>query len=339
MPTTVMYCWHGCRVRADRLLSLVLLLRRRGRLSAAVLAAELECSVRTVLRDVEALSAAGVPVYAERGRHGGFALLDGWTTDLTGLTTAEATALFTAGSRAGSTALGLGPAFASAMHKLTAALPEPQQADAERARRRVLVLPDGWLGRADPVPHLPVLVQATLAGRRVRLRYAARDKRARWRAVDPIGLVDAAGVWYLLTGTAPTGRTFRVSRVSGVEVLDEPSDQPVELDLSEQWRARRARFRTKSGPMHVTVRVSREHREAVVAAALAVVAERHAAAGEALLELEFGDDAHAEAVLWRLAPHARVLAPARIVAAVSTRAERTAAVYASTSPSLTGAGA
>ncbi len=203
-----MYYWHCCRMRADRLLSLMLLLRRRGRMTAAALAGELECSVRTVLRDIEALSAAGVPVYAERGRHGGFALLGGYSTDLTGLTHAEATALFTAGSRATSTSLGMAPALASAMRKLVAAMPEPQRQSAERATERVLVQPGGWLDQPEPPGLLSVIQQAVFTDRRLKICYPSRGEAARWRTVDPVGLVHAAGRWYLLaTSTVPTAPT------------------------------------------------------------------------------------------------------------------------------------
>ncbi|MDQ4119519.1 MAG: HTH domain-containing protein, partial [Actinomycetota bacterium] len=135
-------------MRADRLLSLVLLLRHRGRMTASAIAAELEVSERTVLRDVDALSSAGIPVYAERGRAGGFALLPGFTTDLTGLTPGEAVALLTSGAASTPGALGLGPEFSSAIRKVVAALPERARRDATGAAERVLVRRGGWL--ADP---------------------------------------------------------------------------------------------------------------------------------------------------------------------------------------------
>ncbi len=180
-------------VRADRLLSLLLLLQHRGRRSAKELADELEVSTRTVLRDIEALSTAGVPVYAERGRHGGFALLPGYSTDLTGLTHDEALALLTAQSRATPEALGLGPAFAAAVRKIVAAMPDAARREAVGAADRVLVDRGGWLGDSDPDPHLAVVRRAVFAGKRLRLRYAARDEPARWRTVDPVGLVEARG--------------------------------------------------------------------------------------------------------------------------------------------------
>jgi predicted DNA-binding transcriptional regulator YafY len=184
-------------VRADRLVSLVLLLRRHGRLSAAALARELEVSTRTVLRDIEALSAAGVPVYAERGRNGGFALLPGFRTELTGLNHDEALALLVAGSRRGAQAFGLGSALASAMRKVVDALPESYRATAAGAARRLLIDPEtDLLSRrlvAEEVPDAVVaeIRRAVFAGHKLRIHYAAADRRSQWRTVDPIGLAGA----------------------------------------------------------------------------------------------------------------------------------------------------
>ena len=176
-------------MRADRLVSLVLLLRRHGRLSAETLARELEVSPRTVLRDIEALSAAGVPVHAERGRYGGFALLPGFRTELTGLNHDEALALLIAGSRRGAQAFGLGSALASAMLKVLDALPEGSRDVAADAAQRLLVDPEtDLLARRqvpDEVPDAVVAAvrRAVLAGRKLRISYAAVDRArsgARW---------------------------------------------------------------------------------------------------------------------------------------------------------------
>lgn len=176
-------------MRADRLVSLVLLLRRHGRLSAAALARELEVSTRTVLRDIEALSAAGVPVYAERGRHGGFALLPGFRTELTGLNHDEALALLVAGSRRGAQAFGLGSALASAMLKVVDALPESYRDTAAGAAERLLIDPEtDLLSRRlvdEEVPDAIAaeVLRAVFAGHKLRIHYAAVDQApggARW---------------------------------------------------------------------------------------------------------------------------------------------------------------
>ncbi len=310
-------------MRADRLLSLLLLLRRRGQMTAAALASELECSVRTVLRDVEALSAAGVPVYAERGRHGGFALLPGYSTDLTGLTPAEATALFTAGSRATSAALGMAPQLASAMRKLVAAMPQAHQLSAERARQRVLVQPAGWLSEPEPAALLPLIAQAVFTDRRLKIRYASRGEAPRWRTVDPVGLVHAAGSWYLLALHRGADRTYRVSRVTAAEVLDEPADRRADTDLEVLWQQRRQAFREAQPELRVRARVRARRRSQLVRAALDLTAEAPDTRGWLLLDLVFADQQHAAAVLWGLGPDAQVISPRTLRDTLATRAQRT----------------
>ncbi len=308
-------------MRADRLLSLVLLLRHRGRMSAAALARELEVSTRTVVRDVEALSAAGVPVYAEQGRHGGYALLPGWSTDLTGLTHAEARALLVAGSRSP------GPELAAAMRKVVAALPDAQRRAATAAAGRVLQRADGLVRDApDPPPDvLGALQEAVFAGRRLRLLYAARDAEARWRTVDPLGLVDAGGQWYLLATHDGADRTYRVSRVRAAEVLDEPAAPVGEVDLQRLWEQRRDRFRSGLGALPARVRL-RASRRAALPGPVAVDAE--SVDGEwCVLDVRFGDLAHAVAVLWALAPDAEAVGPPELRAALAGRAAAVAGLH------------
>ncbi len=308
-------------MRADRLLSLVLLLRHRGRMSAAALARELEVSTRTVVRDVEALSAAGVPVYAEQGRHGGYALLPGWSTDLTGLTHAEARALLVAGSRSP------GPELAAAMRKVVAALPDAQRRAATAAAGRVLQRAAGLVRDApDPPPDvLGALQEAVFAGRRLRLLYAARDAEARWRTVDPLGLVDAGGQWYLLATHDGADRTYRVSRVRAAEVLDEPAAPVGEVDLQRLWEQRRDRFRSGLGALPARVRL-RASRRAALPGPVAVDAE--SVDGEwCVLDVRFGDLAHAVAVLWALAPDAEAVGPPELRAALAGRAAAVAGLH------------
>jgi predicted DNA-binding transcriptional regulator YafY len=315
-------------VRADRLLSLVLLLQHRGRMSAADLARELEVSTRTVVRDMEALSSAGVPVYAERGRHGGYALLPGYSTDLTGLTSEEALALVVAGSRAGSPDPGMGPALASAMRKVVAALPERQRGSATEAAGRILVRRDGMLsGPADEPSQLDVVRRAVFAGRRLRIRYAAGDAEPRWRTVDPIGLVSARGQWYLLATRDGADRTYRVSRMQEVEELAEPAERPAGIDLERVWEERRARFSAGFPDFTALVRVRESGRARLVARARQVHAERPDGPGWLRMEVEFGGLDHALAMIWTLGPDAEVLGPQPLRAALAERAAATAARY------------
>jgi predicted DNA-binding transcriptional regulator YafY len=315
-------------MRADRLLSLVLLLRHRGRMTAAELARELEVSPRTVFRDVEALSTAGIPVYAERGSRGGFALLPGFTTDLTGLTHDEALALLTAQSRATPEALGLGPAFAAAVRKIVAAMPDAARRSATHAADRVLVRQGSWLGDPDPDPHLAAVRRAVFADRRVRLRYAARDEPARWRTVDPVGMVEADGRWYLLAVRDGVERTYRLSRVEAVEELDEPVRRGPEEDLEQAWQRRRTAFAAALPSTTVTVRVQADRRSDLAAAALGIEEERPDGSGWLRVEVRFGDPRHAERVLWTLGEEVEVLAPASLRARIAARAAAVAALYA-----------
>jgi predicted DNA-binding transcriptional regulator YafY len=318
-------------VRADRLLSLVLLLQHRGRMSAAELARELEVSTRTVLRDVEALSRTGVPVYAERGRHGGYALLSGYTTDLTGLTSEEALALLVAGSRAGSPDPGMAPALASAMRKVVAGLPEGQRGSATEAAGRILVRPDGMFSgpadAADDASRLDVVRRAVFAGRKLRIRYAAGDGKPRWRTVDPIGLVSAGGQWYLLAVRDGADRTYRVSRMREIEELTEAAARPTGIDLERMWEERRARFSASFPDLTTVVRVRESVRARLVARARQVHAERPDGPGWLRVEVDFGGRAHALAMIWALGPDAEVLGPESLRAALTERATATVARY------------
>ncbi len=222
-------------MRADRLVATLLLLQTRGRVTAAEVAEELEISERTARRDLEALSVAGLPVYSQQGRGGGWELLGGARTDLSGLNAAEARALFlVAGPESAAT-----PELKAALRKLVQALPEPFRAGAEAAATRVVIDPDGW-GRAqggvpDP-PHLAELQRAVVDGVQVRLGYRGADGRTSDRVVHPLGLVTKGAVWYLVAGTDAGQRTFRVNRVTSAEPTGEPVVRPDDFDLAEQWR-------------------------------------------------------------------------------------------------------
>lgn len=320
-------------MRADRLVSLVLLLRQRGRLTADTLARELEVSTRTVLRDIEALSAAGVPVYAERGRHGGFALLPGFRTELTGLNHDETLALLAAGSGRGEQVFGLGPALASAMRKVVDALPESHQAAASDAAQRFLVDPEtDLLSRRPVVDQVPGTTmievrRAVLSGRKLRIHYAATDQAPQWRTVDPIGLVTVRDRGYLLATRSGADRTYRLSRVLAAEELPEPAQRPNRVDLDRIWRDRSARF--LSGGDHVTalVRVNPVRREELLGTVLAVRAEDPDTDGWPRLEVTFQDARHAEWALWRLGTDAEALAPQSLRSALRDRAATLVARY------------
>jgi len=250
-------------VRADRLLSVVLLLQIHGRMTAADLAARLETSERTIRRDLEALSGAGVPVYAERGRGGGWALLGGYRTDLTGLTEQEAQSLFLAAGPGALAGLGVEPAIESAMRKLLAALPVTHRRDVEAAQAAVVVDPIGWGRITEETPHLEALRDAVVAGRELRLTYAKPGHPSSPRVVDPYGLVSKAGTWYLLARSKGSVRTFRVSRVHAVEETGAPTQRPDDFDLADAWAQVRQDMEAREGC------------EVLVRAALGVVPQLH----------------------------------------------------------------
>ncbi|MFF4274067.1 helix-turn-helix transcriptional regulator [Streptomyces sp. NPDC001536] len=320
-------------MRADRLVSLVLLLRQRGQLTAETLARELEVSTRTVLRDIEALSAAGVPVYAERGRHGGFALMPGFRTELTGLNHDEALALLTAGSGRGEQAFGLGSALASAMRKVVDALPESHRTTASDAVQRFLVEPESdLLSRrlvTDEVPDTTMIEvrRAVLGGHKLRIHYAASGQAAQWRTVDPIGLVTVRERGYLLATRSGADRTYRLSRVLAAEELPEAAQRPDQVDLDRIWRERSARFLAGGDHITVRVRVDPARREGLLDTALAVRAEEPDADGRLRLEVTFQDAEHAEWALWQLGTDAEALAPQSLRTSLRDRAAAMATRY------------
>lgn len=321
-------------MRADRLVSLVLLLRQRGPLSAATLADELEVSTRTVLRDIEALSAAGVPVYSRRGRHGGFALLPGFRTELTGLNHDEALALLTAGSGGAGRLFGLGSALASGMRKLLDALPQTQRTSTHAAARRFLVdPPTDLLARRPPREDVPEPVmaevrRAVLTGHQLRIRYAAPGREPATRVIDPIGLVTVREKTYLLATAEGADRTYRLSRVLDADVLPEPAVRPPTVDLDELWAERSRRFRTGGDQLHVRLRLDPGRREELAGTALAVVDEQVDGDGWLQLQAWFQDARHAEWALWQLGPDAEALTPATLRDALRDRAAALATRYA-----------
>jgi predicted DNA-binding transcriptional regulator YafY len=243
-------------MRADRLLSLVLLLQVHGRRTARELAEQLEVSERTIARDLEALSGAGVPLVAERGPGGGWRLLEGYRTSLTGMTTPEVQALFLAGTAGPLRELGLGKVLDSVFLKLLAALPDLQRGDAERARQRLHVDAVPWYRSSEAAPHLPLLQDAVWQDRRLRLTYGRGDGPAFERVVEPYGLVVKGNIWYLVACADGQMRTYRVARMQDVVLLEEHFPRDAAFDLAAYWTASVAEFRAGVPRYPLTIRVS-----------------------------------------------------------------------------------
>ncbi|MFG1947272.1 helix-turn-helix transcriptional regulator [Nonomuraea sp. NPDC048826] len=222
-------------MRTDRLVAILLLLQRREQVTAAEVAQELEVSERTARRDLDALAMAGVPVYSMRGRSGGWRLVGGARTDLSGLTASEARALFLVAGQAPVAT----PALKAALRKLVHALPEPFRVQAEAAAAALVMDPQRW--GSSRVEHRPPhlldeLQDAVIRGVQVRLGYVDREGAETERTVHPLGIVAKGPTWYLVTNTDAGRRTFRIDRVSSVEPTGDPVHRPEGFDLAESWR-------------------------------------------------------------------------------------------------------
>ena len=297
---------------ASRLLSTLMLLQTRGRMSAPDLAKELEVSIRTVYRDIDQLSAAGIPVTADRGRDGGFQLLNGFRTQLTGLTQAEAEALMLAGLPGPAAELGLAERMSTARLKLMAALPSGMRA--ERVATRFHLDVTGWFRATEPVALLPTVARAVWGERYLRIRYRQGGDSNEVR-IGPLGLVLKAGVWYLVAQKGSTYRTYRASNILAVESLDEPFARPAEFDLASYWTRSSREYELGSYRGYATIRLSPHGRTLIhllgsyVEAAVAKSAGRPDRRGwlRCTIPVEFGDFGIGE--LLRLGKDLEVLAP------------------------------
>jgi predicted DNA-binding transcriptional regulator YafY len=300
---------------ASRLLSTLMLLQTRGRMSAPDLAKELEVSIRTVYRDIDQLSAAGIPVIADRGREGGFQLLNGFRTQLTGLTQAEAEALMLAGLPGPAAELGLAERMSTARLKLMAALPSGMRA--ERVATRFHLDVTGWFRATEPVALLPTVARAVWGERYLRIRYRQGGDSNEVR-IGPLGLVLKAGVWYLVAQKGSTYRTYRASNILAVESLDESFARPADFDLASYWTRSSREYELGSYRGYATIRLSPRGRTLIhllgsyVEAAVAKSAGRPDRRGwlRCTIPVESGEFGIGE--LLRLGKDLEVLAPATL---------------------------
>ncbi|RII15636.1 HTH domain protein [Streptomyces sp. YIM 130001] len=316
-------------MKSDRLLSILLLLQTRGRVPAHELAERFEVSVRTIYRDVEGLSAAGVPVYTERGRHGGISLLPGYRTDVTGLTSDESRALFILAASGAHAALGLEGAFGSALRKVMAALPEPHRPAAELTSRRVLVDTARWRGGPQQTTDLDVLQDAVFTDRRLRLRYRHSGSRhPRTYTVDPYGLVQKAGVWYLVADRSGKPQLFRADRVARATVTDAAVRRRPGVTLADAWETLRRRVEERQGGLVVTARVEAARLDLFVRINGVFMTGPPVVEGEwARVELAFGDLRETRTLL-SFADRLEVLSPASVRAELAALAAAVVRMYA-----------
>ncbi|MBG0564339.1 helix-turn-helix transcriptional regulator [Actinoplanes aureus] len=325
-------------MRASRLLSLMLLLQNRGRMSAAQLAAELGVTARTVYRDVEALASAGVPVYAEQGPTGGYELLDGYRTRLTGLTADEAESLFLTGMAGPAAELGFGAQVAAAQLKLMAALPVPYRDASLRIRERFHLDAPGWYREPDAVPHLLGAAQALWQDRMIEIDYRRWAPRPGvvTRRVHPLGLVLKAGVWYLVAAGSGPPRTYRVSAITGLRPLPEAAERPGDFDLAEFWRGHVERYEQADDTEVAVVSLSPAGLTAlpdVLGPKAARLASRTltdpGADGWRRATIPLENVSHATASLLRLGAEVRALAPAELVTHLAETIRAMARLYRS----------
>lgn len=269
-------------MRADRLLSLMMLLQTRGRMTAQELAGALEVSVRTIYRDMEALGMAGVPVYADPGPGGGCALLDDYRTTLTGLREEEVRALFMLSVPSALSELGFGAELKTALLKLSAALPAARRHDEPWVRQRIHLDWSGWTPVAEPAPYLQVIQRAVWEDRRLTLHYWLEGGAYRAqveRQVEPVGLVAKAGAWHLVYGADGSLHVASVGGLTGVEMHDERFARPADFDLAGFWQ----RWCVEAGRQRrhyaVSMRISSQGASELSAQGGGEVREQIAAAG------------------------------------------------------------
>ncbi len=323
-------------MRASRLLSILITLQAQGQRSAASLAEELEVSVRTIYRDVDALSAAGVPIYAERGAGGGFRLLDGYKTRLTGMTRPEAEAMLFMGLPGPAMQLGLADAYFASRLKLLASLPTALREEATRIAGRFHLDTAAWNPDEASIHLLPDLATAVWDQRRIRLDYESWTK-ASARLVDPLGLVLKAGTWYLVAkvgaGGAARPLTYRLASIRAAAVTDQTFERDPAFDLAAHWRSAQEEFvaRLQQDWALVRVRAAQAERLKLISAAVAQNLE--------MLGPDLADPAwvrarlpieglpHATREMLKFGPDLEVLEPSTLRAALARAAAGMAALY------------
>jgi predicted DNA-binding transcriptional regulator YafY len=320
-------------VRASRLLTIQLLLETRGRMSAQALADTLEISVRTLYRDIDQLAAAGVPIYAERGRGGGFQLLDGWRTTLTGFTTAEAQAVFMSGLAGPAGQLGLGREVADAQLKLLAALPLHQRHDAQRMQTRFHLDTVDWYREGEALPQLAPVATAVWRDQQLAIRYESWSGVTE-QTLHPLGLVLKAGIWYLVAAIAGQPRTYRISNISSCSMLDASAQRPDGFDLASYWSGAVQRFEQSLYQGAATVLATPAGLRAL--ARLSAAVERAVATttpahtdrdGRCSVTIPIETIAHAVGQLLPLAPDVEVVDPPALRQALQQRLQEIGSRY------------
>lgn len=327
-------------MQASRLLNILLLLQARGRLTAGALAQAMEVSQRTILRDIDQLSAAGVPLWSERGRQGGFQLREGWSTQLTGITEPESRALLLAGLPGPATELGLGAAAASARLKMVASLPTAWREQADRVGQRLHIDPVDWYRARDTPKFLQEVADAVWRGRRLTVDYDSWRGTAR-RDLEPLGLVLKAGAWYLVARVAGRPgerayRTYRLASLLGVAPSASTFKRPRGFDLARSWQASSAKFESELRQLPVRARVSPRGLKWMLNARLQATVMPATHPGrlsqpgwhEVLLPIESIEEGARQLMAW--GAEIEVVEPAALRAQLRLQASQVVAVYGGT---------
>jgi predicted DNA-binding transcriptional regulator YafY len=302
----------------------------RRRMTARELAQRLEVSERTIHRDMEALSTAGIPVYAERGTGGGWSMLEGYQTNLTGLNPDEIRTLFLTGPTRVLADLGLRQAAGAALIKLLAALPSPHRRDAEQVRQRIHVDVAGWHPSEENLASLPTLQEAIWQERKLLLSYGRDQSSTVERLVDPLGLVAKGSAWYLVAAMDSEMRTYRVSRVQSATITEQPYVRPPAFDLPAYWEEAKTRFVSRLPQYPVIVRADEgilpQMRYAGRYSRIEQV-DPADAEGWRRVTLRFETEEDACAYVLSFGPQIEVVEPQELRSKVSSLAERVVALY------------
>ncbi|MFZ6875024.1 helix-turn-helix transcriptional regulator [Undibacterium sp. Di27W] len=242
-------------MRASRLISILTILQARGFATAPELAEECAVNLRTIYRDIDAMSEAGIPIYSERGSGGGYRLLDGYRTQLNGLSAKEAEALFMSGLAGAATDMGLGSVMMAAQNKLLSAMPASLREGALEMRSRFYLDAPTWFSQSEQPQYLPLVADAVWEQKRIHIRYQSW-KGVKEREVEPLGMVMKGGSWYLVAQVDDMPRTYRVSRIQEIAVLDQHFQRPCSFDLTAYWRKSTARVEQDMHKNTATIRLS-----------------------------------------------------------------------------------
>lgn len=326
-------------MRASRLINILTTLQAKGLVTAEALADENDVSVRTIYRDIDALSLSGIPVYSERGSDGGYRLLDGYRVRLNGLSSAEAEAMFLSGIPGAAADLGLGSLMAGAQKKLTAALPEDLRASARRIQSKFHLDAPAWLAEGEQPVYLQAIADAVWNSKRIRMRYRSWTAEKN-RIAEPLGIVMKGGAWYLVARVDNTPRTYRISRVLDLIVTEERFDSPQDFDLAAYWDENTRRLELELYPNWAIIRLSPwgmkeiEHTAPPYVRANLVVTSDPEEQGWRTVRLPVAHARMAVSEMLKLGPEVEVIDPPELRLAMLHAVETLIALYQDT-PELT----